>query len=126
MVRQTEITIVDPRSYVLIGARVGGVTIRRPGVSFSLKVDRPRYTPNLFPPVDPGRAIPVLTAELTIENTTGEELVIRFPSGQQYDLSITNEAGETVYFWSANKLFTQATTSIELTNASRTFVIRTP
>ena len=109
-----------------MSARVGGVTIRRPGILFSLKVDRPRYTPNLSLPVDPERAIPPLTAELTIETTTGEELVIRFPAGQQYDLSITNEAGETAYFWSANKFFTQATTSIELTNDSRTFVVRTP
>ncbi len=125
-VQQTEITIAGPRSYSLLSARVGGKVIRGPGVSFSLKVDRAAYTPNLFPPVDPQRSMPTLTAELTIENSTSEPLLLQFASGQQYDLSITNEAGETVFFWSANKLFTQATTSIELTDDARTFVVKTP
>ena len=68
-VQQTEITIAGPRVYSLLRARVGGKVISGPGVSFGLKVDRAVYTPNLFPPVDPDRAIPTLTAELTIENT---------------------------------------------------------
>ena len=126
LVQQTEITIAGPRSYSLLSARVGGQVIRGPGVSFGVKVDRAAYTPNLFPPVDPATSIPTLTAELTIENSTSEPLILRFASGQQYDLSITNEAGETVFFWSANKLFTQATTSIELTDDARTFVVKTP
>ena len=126
LLRRTEITIAGPRSLVLIEARVGGAVISAAEVAFSLSIDRPVYVPNLFPPLDPERAIPVLHARMTIRNSTAAPLVLNFPSGQRFDLVIRNTNREEVFRWSANKLFTQALGKIELSPGRRSFTVEAP
>ena len=121
LLRRTEITIAGPRSLVLVEARVGGAVISAAEVAFSLSIDRPVYVPDLFPPVDPERAIPVLRARMTVRNSTTVPLVLNFPSGQRFDLVIRNTNREEVFRWSANKLFTQALGTIELSPGRRGF-----
>ena len=126
LLRRTEITIAGPRSLVLVEARVGGAVISAAEVAFQLSIDRPVYVPDLFPPVEHERAIPVLRARMTIRNSTPAPLVLNFPSGQRFDLVIRNTNREEVFRWSANKLFTQALGRIELSPGRRSFTAEAP
>ena len=114
LLRRTEITIAGPRTMSLARARVNGRTIEGTGLSFSVRIDQPSYTPNMMPPVEPGQAIPVLKATAMVENSSNIPLEITFPSPQLFDLSIRNAAGETVYTWSADKLFPAVITEVKL------------
>lgn len=123
-----EITIAGPQRFVLREARIDGKTIAGnvPAVRLALTLDKPFYTPNLMPPVDPGQAVPMLRAVLRIENTSGQPLRLDFPSGQQFDAQIVGPSGEVLYTWSATRLFIQAATIIELNGGFQEFVVETP
>jgi hypothetical protein len=51
---------------------------------------------------------------VTIENSSDIPVSLTFPSTQLFDLSIRNAQGESVYTWSANKLFAAVVTEVEL------------
>jgi hypothetical protein len=107
LVRRTQTTIAGPLTYELIYARLGGVTfVSATGISTSLWLDRPLYSANLMPPIDPLRSGPEMTARLTLNNWTDAPLEVVFPSGQNYDLVIRNAKDEIVYRWSDGKAFT--------------------
>ena len=93
---EREITsFIGPKLYRLIYARVGGLAVFGQGEhAFRLSLDRVAYARNAE-----------FEARLTLENTTGLPLTLRFNSGQSFDLRIKNERGESVYTWSATRLF---------------------
>ncbi len=106
LMRRTETTIAGPRTYDLLYARTGAVTVvSQPELHFSVSLDKSVYTANLMPPVDPATSIPQLTARLTLRNTTDKPVTLEFPSGQRYDLEIKNAAGKPVYRWSDGQAF---------------------
>lgn len=45
---------------------------------------------------------------LVITNGTEEDVTLTFTSGQQFEYQLFDDAGETVYTYSMNKMFTQA------------------
>ncbi len=93
-------------TYDLIYSRTGGVTVlSAPELSISLTLDRSLYYANLMPPVDPERAVPLMTARITLRNTTPQPIELVWPSGQRYDFVIRNEKGEVVWRWSEGKAF---------------------
>ncbi|MED1562091.1 hypothetical protein AJ85_06185 [Alkalihalobacillus alcalophilus ATCC 27647 = CGMCC 1.3604] len=49
-----------------------------------------------------------LTVEMTLTNTSTESAMLSFSSGQKYEITLTNAAGEEVYRYSADKMFTMA------------------
>ncbi len=103
---RTEATIGGPRTYTLLYARTAGATvISQPELHFSLTLDKPVYTANLMPPVDPITSIPRLTARLTLRNTTDKPLTLDFTSGQRYDLEIRDDKGAVVLRWSDGRAF---------------------
>lgn len=114
LLRRTETTIAGPRTMSLARGRVNGRTIEAAGLRFSVRIDRPSYSPNLFPPVDPERAIPVLKATVTVENTTDSPVTLTFPTPQLFDLAIRNADGDVMYWWSATRLFPAVITEVEL------------
>jgi hypothetical protein len=122
MVRRTSITIAGPRTSELIWARVNGAVISGPELSFHLAIDRPLYYADFMPPVDPVRSVPVLTARLTLRNTSSLPVTLQFNSGQQYDLVIRDAAGQQVYQWSQGRAFTAILGRLELKEGERTFV----
>ncbi len=126
LLRRTEITIAGPRSLVLVEARVGGSVISAQEVAFNLSIDRPVYVPDLLPPVDPERAIPVLRARMTIRNSTEAPLTLNFLSSQRFDLVIRNTNREIVYSWSADKLFAQVLGTIDLNPGRQSFAAAAP
>ena len=126
LIRRTETTIAGPRSLALTEARVGSRVIRSSALSFSLSIDQPVYIPNLMPPVTPDRAVPVMRARMTIRNTTNFPLRLDFSSGQRFDLVIRHSSGRNVYLWSATRLFTQETGTLELSPGEKTFSAEIP
>lgn len=109
LLRRSSTTIAGPRRYDLIYARLGGNTvISEQHVAFGLTLDKPVYTVNLMPPVDLRRAIPEMTARLTLRSAGHQPIELTYPSGQTFDLVLKNEKGEVVYRWSEGKAFTLA------------------
>ena len=65
-------------------------------------------------PVDEDGGVPTLKGRLVLENSSGRPFRLFFSSGQRFDAVIRNAAGEELWVWSANKLFTQATATIDV------------
>ncbi|MBM3757636.1 MAG: hypothetical protein FJW38_27100 [Acidobacteria bacterium] len=88
-------TFTGPRRYQLTYARIGNASVIASGeYGFRLSLDQREY---------PSKARIML--RLTLENWTKTPLVLNFTSGQSYDFSVRTETGETVYTWSATRLF---------------------
>ena len=96
MLRRIQTTIAGPRTYDLISARVGALTIdAAPAASFSVSVG---------PTAGPG---PVFaTIRLRVNSPT--PLTLSFTSGQEYDFALNDSAGNTIWLWSASRTFLQA------------------
>lgn len=91
-------TFAGPRVYRLTYARVGGVALfGGPEHSFRLSLDRISY-PSEFE----------FNARMTLENTTGQPLQLKFSSGQSFDLFLKDARGNSMYTWSATRLFIAA------------------
>jgi hypothetical protein len=85
-------------TYDLIYARLGGITVlEEPQIGFRLSLDKRIYVSDQMPPVDSRRAIPQMTARITLRVNQPRPLAIEFPSTQVYDLAIMNDKGEKVF-----------------------------
>ncbi len=119
LVRRSVITIAGPRTFELIYARVGGVTVlSEPEVSFSLTLDRLVYAGKLD--------VPVMTARLTLRVTQAEPLTLAFSSGQVYDVVFRNDKGNEVYRWSVGKVFPLALGSLMIGPGEKNHVVAIP
>lgn len=95
LAERTYLTFTGPRNYKLSYARIGNASIVASGeYSFRVNLDKQTYP-----------APPHLHLRLTLENWTNDPLKLTFFSGQMYDFTIKNERGESVYTWSATRLF---------------------
>jgi hypothetical protein len=104
LVQRTVQTIAGPRSYDLVYARLGGVTVvTGPETSFTLALDQTSY-----------EALGTARARLAIRHTGDAPLKLDFGSGQEFDLVVRNDKGDRVWVWSAGRLFAQLVHSIEL------------
>ncbi len=60
--------------------------------------------------------------KITATNTTKAAQTLRFGSGQSFDVFVSDEAGQQIWSWGANKRFTMALRSVELQpGESKTF-----
>jgi hypothetical protein len=95
-------------TYDLIYARLGEVTVvSRQELSTGLALDRAVYSL---------ADSPVLTARLSILNSTSDPLLLTFSTSQEYELEILDNNGKLVYQWSTGKVFAQAMTTISFLN----------
>jgi hypothetical protein len=124
LVRRTVSTIAGPRTYDLTYARIGGVMVTsQPELQFSIALDRGVYTANLMPPIDPSVSVPVMTARLSLRNTTDKPVRLAFSSGQRYDLELKNARGDVVYRWSDERAFTMALGEEMIGPGERNYVV---
>jgi hypothetical protein len=94
LVKREETSFAGPVIYELVYARINGfISIGQPETAFSLSA------------VAPVRTDGKITARLTIRNGGPAPLVLHFTSGQIFNFEVINAAGETVYYWAADKLF---------------------
>ena len=94
MVRRVNSTIAGPRSFDLVYARVGHLEIEaspRGGFSLSLQ--------------DAGEN---LAAILRLRIDPPASIRLAFPTGQQFDVALEDDAGNVLWKWSDGKVFTQS------------------
>jgi hypothetical protein len=92
MVRRTTTTIAGPQTYDLIYARVGSMQIdTTPHTAFSVSVDR------IWPPA--------FTAILRLRTNSPGPLKLRFPSAQEFDVVLLDDAGRVIWTWSDGQVF---------------------
>mgnify|MGYP002381627814 CR=1 FL=1 len=104
LIQRTEQTIAGPRTYDLIYARIGGVTVvTAPETSFTVALDNSTY-----PAPSP------ILVRLALRHTGPRPLHLDFNSGQEFDIVIRNERGEVVLAWSSNKMFIQVLHSLDI------------
>lgn len=96
MVQRVVNTFAGPRTFNLIHANLGNqqITAGRTG-SFSVSA---------LPGPDNGTWI----ATLRIDQPLGSDLILHFPSGQEYDAKLRDADCRVLWTWSADKLFIQA------------------
>ncbi|MFN0103566.1 MAG: BsuPI-related putative proteinase inhibitor [Bryobacteraceae bacterium] len=105
LAQRTYQSFTGPRRYKLSYARIGNASVVTSGeYSFRINLSQKTYAT---------RAI--INLRMTLENWTKEPLKLQFKSGQSFDFAIRDMAGETVYFWSANKLFTAEVRELTVT-----------
>jgi hypothetical protein len=96
MLRRVVTSIAGPRTFDLVAARVGNITIdAAPSASFSV---------SLGPTTGAG---PVL-ATLRLHVNSKSPLTLSFASGQEYDFALKTSAGTTLWRWSDGRAFSQA------------------
>ena len=111
-------------SWELIYARVGGVTVdSAPELSFGIALDNSIYTVDMMPPVSPAKAAPLLTARLRLRNAA-QPISLIFPSGQNFDFTITNDKGAVVYRWSDGQAFPMVVRTATFGPGENDFVIQ--
>jgi len=95
LAQRTYQSFTGPRRYKLSYARIGNASVVTSSeYSFRINLSQKTYA---------SRAI--INLRMTLENWTKEPLKLQFYSGQSFDFAIRDASGETVFFWSANKLF---------------------
>lgn len=105
LAQRTYQSFTGPRKYKLTYARIGNASVvTSDQYSFRITLAQRTYAP---------RAI--INLRLTLENWTKEPLKLQFNSGQSFDYAIRDAAGETAYYWSANKLFTAEVREVSVT-----------
>ena len=115
LVLHSETSFTGPRDYELVYYRAGGRSESAPEVAFTIGLDGTRYLPDA-----------VLGARLTLRSTDAQPLSLVFPSGQVYDLKITNDHGDVVYQWSAGRAFTQIYGTENFGPGEKTYGIAAP
>ena len=111
-------------SWELIYARVAGVTVdSAPELSFGIALDNSIYTVDMMPPVSPAKAAPLLTARLRLRNAA-QPISLIFPSGQNFDFTITNDKGAVVYRWSDGQAFPMVVRTATFGPGENDFVIQ--
>lgn len=108
LLRRVEQSIAGPRSYDLIYARLGGVTvISAPESGFGLSLTQTHGS---------------LDARLALRHTGPEPLTLNFSTSQQFDLQVFDESGKVVYQWSEGRGFLQVLTTLTVSGEKLWFV----
>jgi hypothetical protein len=96
MLRRVMSTIAGPRTFNLIAARVGNITIdAAPSASFGVSLG-------------PATAAGPVLATFRLHVNSKLPLTLSFSSGQEYDFALKDSAGTTLWRWSVSQTFLQA------------------
>ena len=95
MLRRTQNSFAGPRTFDLVSARVGNLSIDAAPVS--------RFSLSVTPPLG---ASPASAAfRLQVQSSP---LTLSFPSGQEFEFVLKDGAGNLLWTWSSNKTFLQS------------------
>jgi hypothetical protein len=114
LVERTVTSIAGPVTYKLVYSRTGVTALAHPERSFGISLNSTTF--------DAGNTV---TVRLTLRNTLSE-LVLQFPSSQDYDVQIRDAAGEIVYTWSADKAFAAVFRTLTLPPGERNWLVEVP
>jgi len=105
LVKRTETSFAGEVTTVLQSARIHTMDNLPAKVKVEFGLDQLEYSYNLMPPVPPLIPGPVVHAEITLVNNSGEEIRLSFRSSQRYDFILEDQKGRVVFKWSADKAF---------------------
>lgn len=109
-----EIRTTRQETFSLATAKIGTTTLPVPSVTGTLTTDRAEYTL--------ANGTTTVRATLTVKNPTNKVQTLNFTSSQQIEFQVLNAAGQTVYTWSADKIFLTALSNVTWQpNQTRTF-----
>jgi hypothetical protein len=116
LVQREITTFAGPRTYDLIYARLGGVTVlSEKELAFSVALDAARYRPGAQ-----------ATARISLRHTQPDPLTVVFSSGQTYDLILRDEAGNEVWRWSQGRVFPQVLRQVEFPSGEKNWMVTFP
>jgi hypothetical protein len=109
VVQWSENSFAGPVPHTLHTATIGGTAYPQPqpvrgGLTVALQADRFEYS---LPPLLPV-AMNHATFTFTIDNQTGTPIDITYPSGQSFDVELSDASGQVLARWSDGRFFTQA------------------
>lgn len=108
MVRRTVQTIAGPKTYELVSAWLGSVSIApESGVRYNIEL---RDLPG---------AEPKLGVTMRIGVPSSQALQLQFPTSQDYDIVVRNAAGDVVYRWSEGQAFLQVVRQVQVSGERR-------
>ena len=115
MVLHETTSIAGPVRHELVYSRTGATNLDVRTNAFTVATDAQTYKAGQ-------------TADMLVRVTlrVTEPVTITFPSGQNTDMRITNDKGETVYFWSADKLFAMIFREERFEPGERTWLMEAP
>ncbi len=113
--RITWTSIAGPRVYDLVYSRTGVTELSDKQTSFRISLDQDVYTPSR-----------TLMVRLTLRSTQSDPVTLNFPTGQDADVAIRNEKGETVYLWSSGKAFPQIYRTVKFGPGEKNVVLTLP
>ena len=96
MLRRTETSIAGPRTFDLVSARVGNITIDAAPTG--------RFSVTVAPPAAGGS----VSATFRLQANSSSPLTLSFASEQEYDFALNDSDGNTLWRWSADKTFGQS------------------
>jgi len=96
MLRRVQTSIAGPRTFDLVSARVGNLTI--------LAAPAGRFSVSVAPPAA-GNSV---SSPATFHLQVSSPLTLSFPSGQEYDFVLYDSAGTPLWTWSATATFIQS------------------
>jgi hypothetical protein len=117
LVQQESTTIAGPQRYELLYSRTGLTNIETQQISFAMALDGHTYRV--------GQDAEMIV-RLTLRSSHPDPIELMFPSGQSYDLKIYNDRGESVYTWSADKIFAQVVRTERFGPGEKTFAFSVP
>jgi hypothetical protein len=116
LVEREVTTIAGPRTYALIYARLGGVTVlSEKEVAFGVSLDAASYRPGAQ-----------ATARISLRHSQAEPLRVTFSSGQTYEVVVRDETGAEVWRWSQGRGFTQALRAVEFGAGEKDWMVTFP
>lgn len=117
LVERTRETIAGPQTYDLSYARIGGIlAISAPEVTFSVTMDSAVYS----------GGTPQAMARLTLRVVQPSPLSLTFPTSQEFDLVVKNDAGSVVYRWSDGRAFGQVFHTQEVGPGEKNYAVQFP
>jgi hypothetical protein len=115
MLRRTSQSIAGPRKFELVSARIGRMQLNADqGSAFRLNVRRK----------NPNEPFIIATLKLSLDTETA--LRVRKPLAQDFDLVVKNEAGQTVWAWSAGRVFPAAIEEVLIGPGDREYSVEVP
>ena len=117
LIQQESTSIAGPYRHELLYSRTGFTQIETGQVGFTIALDGHTY---------PAQESAEIVVRLTLRSSHPEPLALVFPSGQDFDIKIYDDKGETVYVWSADKLFAQIFRSERFGPGEKTFAVNVP
>jgi hypothetical protein len=117
LVQQEGTSIAGPVRYELVYSRTGLTTIETGQVGFTVALNGTSF---------PRGETTSMIVRMTLRSSAPEPITLFFPSGQSFDVRIMDERQQTVYVWSADKLFSLATRTEAFGPGEKTYAVDVP